>query len=304
MKEGYKAVAELAQGQHGLVTWHQAAEKGLNDWAIRELVRRGPLLREHRGVYRVQGSPNTWESRVQAAVLAAGPGALISHRSAAALWRLDGFDRDRRTIHISVPPDRRPRLSGATVHRTNDLAQAGATTRDGFPVTGLARTVLDLAATEPNAQVALRALDGARRRPHQLPWPDFWLCLFLHARQGRSGVATFRALLQKRDGQEPTQSDFEALLLDALIDAGLPAPTPQHQVGRLFIDLAYVPQRIGIECQSRAHHLNEADFERDPVRENRLQLEGWLIIQVTWARLRDDPAGVVAEVREAWARRS
>ena len=112
------------------------------------------------------------------------------------------------------------------------------TTRGGVTVTGLARTVLDLAATEPNRDVALRALDAARRRPHHLPWRELWACLALHARRGRPGVKVFRELLEHRDGTEPTGDVFEALVYDLLVDAGLPAPELQYPVGRYRLDLA------------------------------------------------------------------
>lgn len=270
---------------------------------ITELVRGGQWVRVHPGVYGINGAPETWQSRMKAVCMAAGPGAVISHRSGAALWDLDGFDPRRRIVHVTVPPGRRPRIAGARLHRSRDLTLGEVTTRHGIAVTGLARTVLDVAATEPNPQVALRALDAVRRAPHHLPWRHLWRCLILHARRGRPGIARFRAVLERRDGSEPTDEDFEALVLDLLIDAGLPVPEPRRWFGRYRIDLAYVRWKIGIECQSRGWHLNEQAFENDAIRENALQLDGWIIIKVTWARLREDPGAVVAEVREALARR-
>lgn len=302
MERMFARIGRIAGRQHGVVSRGQAVGCGLTAEMIERLVRDGQWVRVYRGVYRINGAPDTWPSRMMAVCFAAGPGAAISHRSAAALWGLDGFE-PRRPVHVSVPASRRPRVPGAVVHRSTDLELAKVTTRQGIPVTGLARTVLDVAATECNPQVALRALDSVRRRPHHLPWRHLWQCLLLHARRGRPGISRFRAILERRDGSEPTDVDFEALVLDLLIDAGLPVPTPRHRVGRYRLDLAYIPWKIGIECKSKGWHLNDQAFEEDAIRENSLQLQGWIIIQVTWARLRDNPGAVVAEVREALARR-
>lgn len=238
---------------------------------------------------------------MMAVALAAGPEAVISHRSAAALWGLNGFDPPT-TIEVTVPWRRQPEVK-ARVHRARDYELVERTVRDGIPVTGLARTVLDLCAVERNPQIPLRALDAVRRRPHRLPWSDLRRCLVLHARRGRRGITMFRSLLERRNGMEPPDGKLARLVFDLLVDAGLPAPECEYEVatgGRKYhLDMAYGPEKIDLECDGRDTHLNEEAFEADPVRDNTLELDGWLILHFTWQRLQRDPAGIVAEVRQA-----
>ena len=84
----------------------------------------------------------------------------------------------------------------------------------------------------------------------------------------------------------------------------LPTPVYEHPVdhpeGRHFIDLAYPgPRRVAVECVGRIGHDFDRAFESDPVRRNRLQLLGWIVIEVTWRRFVKAPESVIAEVAEA-----
>jgi hypothetical protein len=117
----------------------------------------------------------------------------------------------------------------------------------------------------------------------------------------------YRALLERRLGRTPPGTVIAADVLDLLVAAGLPEPEAEVRVtigGRRYrIDLAYRRPRIAIECLGKIGHLNERSFEEDPVRNNAFALEGWLQLQVTWRRLEEKPGSVVAEVRDALARR-
>src|SRR5690242_16501161 len=85
-------VARIASKQFGLVTRDQALAAGLSEDAIGRRVRSGRWVRLHPNVYRLAGAPDTWEQRILAAVLAAGPTAIASHLSAAVLWQVPGMD--------------------------------------------------------------------------------------------------------------------------------------------------------------------------------------------------------------------
>jgi len=91
------------------------------------------------------------------------------------------------------------------------------------------------------------------------------------------------------------------------MDAGLPEPELQYRVTanghRYRIDVAFPAYKVGVEGKSKAHHLTDLAFESDSIRDADLTMDGWIIIHVTWARLRDDPAGVVRRVRRALSRR-
>jgi hypothetical protein len=173
---------------------------------------------------------------------------------------------------------------------------------DDIPVTDPARLVLDLYASERNPEVARRALFSARKKK-LVTRTALDECLEGHARQGRRGVARLRADLELYGGAGCPETSFEDVIRHVLVVAGLPAPELQHWVtsagGRYRIDVAYPEFRVGIEGKSRAHHLTDEAFERDPLRDADLGIAGWIIIHVTWAQLSTDAAGVVRRARRA-----
>ncbi len=130
----------IAARQFGLITRAQALRAGVMPDGIKARLCSGRWLHSLPGLYAVAGSPATWEQRAVAAQLWAGPGAALSHLTAAAIWGL----RDARPLVIDVVTHRNIRASGVRVHRSpiasNDIARAGA-----FIVTSRDRTLIDLA---------------------------------------------------------------------------------------------------------------------------------------------------------------
>jgi hypothetical protein len=294
--------AHLAATQHGLVSTEQCRELGVSYSAVRRRVSSGAWIREVPGVYRMAGAPRTWEGRAMAAVLASGPEAVASHRTAAHLWGLRGFLAPGR-IEITVPRHRRTHeLAGVRVHETVAYHLVDAASRRGVCVTGAARTFIDLAAVLDDDLALLRALDEIRRLG-LASWPELWRVFVLHARRGRPGIVRARAVLDKRYGRRVPDTEFARLFMVMLDDAGLPEPVAEHWVRgdgwRHRVDLAYPPQRIAIELDGREGHLNEVAFEADPMRNNRLLLAGWVVLHFTWRRFVDAPAAVADEVRTA-----
>jgi predicted transcriptional regulator of viral defense system len=100
--------AAHAAAQHGHITSEQCRSCGLSSSAVRRLVTRRAWERVAPGVYRIVGAPPTWHGRALAAVLAAGPESLASHRTAAHLWGLEGFGPPGR-IEVTVRRHSRPR---------------------------------------------------------------------------------------------------------------------------------------------------------------------------------------------------
>lgn len=122
--------------------------------------------------------------------------AVASHRSAAALWGLRGFERTH--LEISVPRTRNPRSRGELiVHRSGDLALVmPSVVLEGIPVTPVGRTLLDLCAVVGRA-TAQRAMDDAQRRG-LIDWHGLLETAKTHARRGRNGMRLFHALLRDR----------------------------------------------------------------------------------------------------------
>ena len=158
---GDRAVAEIATGQEGLITTSQLLCAGLRPGAIRYRRERGRLHAVHRGVFLVGHRSISHVGRTAAAVLACGPTATVSHRSAGSLWEVVPR-HDRAAVHISSATHLRPR-TGLILHRRRAMEPADIRRRHRLPLTAPAMTLLDLAETEP-LPVLQRALNEARVR--------------------------------------------------------------------------------------------------------------------------------------------
>lgn len=303
--DDYAAILHgLSRGQHSAASWNQMRDAGIpEDWIIRE-AHRGRIIREGPSVYRPWGVKRHWKMRASAAVLSARVPALISHRSAAWLHGID--EHQPGIIDVTVPRHRRPRSrSGVQFHESRqfDIAAAGAKVLDGLPVTGVARTILDSCSVVRSLPDRLDLFDEARRLK-LVDWDDLWDCLVVHTGRGRKGIQRYRDVLLTRDGTAPAGTKFARRVGLLLESAGLPAPVCEHPVaheeGTYFLDLAYLaPRKVAVECIGRIGHDFESAFETDPVRRNRLQLLGWIVIEVTWRRFVNAPESVVAEVMQA-----
>jgi hypothetical protein len=296
--------AHLAAAQHGLVSTEQCRELGVSYSTVLRRITSGAWIREAPGVYRMAGAPRTWEGRALGAVLAAGPDAVASHRTAAHLWGLRGFPALGR-IEVTVRRHRRAHARrGTAIHESLAFDLIEATTRWGVCVTGPARTFIDLAAVVDDDFELLRALDEIRRS-RLASWANLWQALVLHARRGRPGIVRAREVLRRRYDRAVPHTEFARLFMVLLEDAALPEPVAEHLVRgdgwRYRVDLAYPQLLLGIELDGREGHLNEVAFETDPVRDNRLQLAGWDVLHYTWRRFTDAPAEVVDEIRAALA---
>jgi hypothetical protein len=205
-----------------------------------------------------------------------------SHRTAAALWALDGFSR--RQIEVLTMHGQGRSGSGWKVHETRRLSGVDLHEIDGIPCTAVPRTILDLAAVAHPFAVGL-ALDHACRR-----WPgmlDVVVQRFLElAGPGRRGTRLLRAMLDERLGRGRfTQSGFETNTLRLVRSVGLPEPVPQFMVRdgdfTVYLDLAWPSLLLGLECDSLAWHSGKRAHEWDRQRRRRLKALGWDVIEVT-----------------------
>lgn len=135
-------VARLAASQHGVVTTAQLRSLEIDRRAAAKRARAGRLHRIHRGVYAVGHDRLTFRGRCLAAVLACGADAVVSHRSAAVLWRLLPPAAFAVDVTVSGRSGKRSR-PGIEVHVSDTVAGA-ATTRHSIPVTRPARTLRDI----------------------------------------------------------------------------------------------------------------------------------------------------------------
>lgn len=297
---GEVSIIRLMQQQHGLISRVQALEAGMTARQIDHRVGSGHWVREHRGVYRHAAVPPTPLSRLFAATMAYG--GLASHRSAAALHRIDGYRLN--LVELSVAPGSNRAVKGVRFHQSTQLDLAKPVDRDGVPVTGLARTVLDVAAVVPRRRLD-RTVDAVLR-DGQLRLSDLWRVLASHARRGRPGCAALKASLESRFGSEPVPlSEWSRMVAELLVGTGLDHPVLEHRVndGRgafvAQVDLAYPDHRVAIELDSARWHDNRESFVDDRRRRNEITLAGWDVLNFTWDDYANRPQALCATVVRA-----
>jgi hypothetical protein len=258
-----------------------------------------------KGVYRLSGAPPSWHSDLLAPCLAYD--GIASHRAAARLLRIDGFDDA--PIEISVRRGRRALRIDGTVHERLDFDRARRSMRpiDGIPATDPVRLVADLGAVVP-FPVFEAAVDDLLRR-NLLTWAMARASLRQHAGRGRDGNGALRLLLNERFGDDVGDSALEKLFASQGRRRRIPVPSPQHSIydERGFIarvDYAYVEARIAIELDSVQHHLNREAFESDRRKRNRLKLAGWLVLEFTRRMIKTEPDTVFGQISAAVAERA
>jgi len=272
-RHGDAAIAELADRQHGVVARFQLLELGFGRGAIFRRVEAKRLHLVHRGVYAVGRRRVAREGWWMAAVLACGPGAVLSHRSAAALWDMRGGAPGR----VEVIVERRMRGRDGIRARQAKLLDDERTVHAGIPVTTVPRTLLDLAAVVQEHELR-RALEEAEIRGLSDPTP---LVALVERHRGHRGVAKLKAALPQLR-PTITKSELERRFLAFVHKAGLPRPlTNQWLATDLQVDCVWPEQRLIVELDSRAYHGTTAAFERDRKRDRRLVAAQWRVIRVT-----------------------
>lgn len=288
-------IRAIAASHYGLVTLSEAMACGLSIAQVKHRVRSGEWMRFHQGVYLLAATPRSFEQDVLAAVLAAGPFAVASHRTAAALWGLRGIEP--RGVAITVPSGSVGRIAGVTYHRTDVFPVDHWMTRpDGIRVTTPARTLLDLGADATETEVE-RAVHDAELRG-LVGRPELVGILDAIGGKGRRGTAHLRTALERMPVTGGVvESELELRFLRVVVRAyGLPTPVHQHRVGRFRVDFAYPLARLAIELDGRRWHGAASDRARDRRREEALAGAGWSVLRFTWADVHERPNGIATEI--------
>ena len=253
------------------------------------------------GVYRLSGSPPTWEQRVMVEVLAAGPASAASHRSAAALLGIPGFDRRGRP-ELTTPRVRRHRASSAIVHRWRPFPSDHLTVIQGIVTTRVARTLVDLAGVIKPGRTE-RAVDNCLAAG-TVTYRALNATFLELAGRGRSGVAVMRAILAERDElYAAPESELEAEFFALLREDGIELPVRQYNVGDDQdwigrMDYAFRGRRRLLELDSRRHHSSLLDRQADRERDARLRAAGWPPVErFTTDDVRNHPTETLARVR-------
>jgi very-short-patch-repair endonuclease len=281
-------IGEVAGRQHGVISRDQLIEFGLTKDSIHRRVLAGRLLPLHRSVYAVGHRNRSRETAWMAAVLASGEGAVLSHRSAGALW---GICRYEGRPQVTVPSQRRSK-SGIVLHRST-VAEDERTIHEGIPVTGVPRTIFDLGPTSDERQLERMINEAEIRRL----WDELSLHDLLHRYPSRPGAGTVRAaLLEHNERPTPTKSDLEELCIRFADRAGLPRPQTNVLIEGLEVDCVWREQRLIIEVDSWEFHRTRAAFERDREKSRILQAAGWRCVGVTYRQLEQGTEALARDV--------
>jgi hypothetical protein len=244
----------------------------------------------HRGVYAVGHTTLTAKGRWLAAVLTCGPGALLSHVSAAALWDLLRTSRSR--IDVTTMRQRLAPRHGIQVHEARTLHDRDRTLIHAIPVTALPRTLLDLAEVVSPHRLELACEVAERRRLLDMRA----MTEFLERSNGRRGVTLLRAAVSLPSGAIDTRSPLERRFLEFCRKYELPRPLVNVAVAGFEVDAHWPHQHLVVELDSVEFHHTRAAFERDRIKDVALQLAGERVVRVTHLRLANDPNRLASEI--------
>jgi very-short-patch-repair endonuclease len=268
-----RVIAVVAARQYGVVSAAQLVEAGISKDATFHRLRVGRLHRVHRGVYAVGHLRLSNDGRWMAAVLACGDGAVISHRSAAALWAL--LPTTGEVIDVTIGHGaRRRRRHGIRIHRSRTLTSDLSTLHRGIPVTTPARTIADLRRVVPPERLR-RAIREAEVLGFDL---------------GESGEPEF------------TRSELEHLFLRLCRRHRVPMPTPNAPVGRFTADFLWQERSLIVETEGYRYHRGRQAFEDDRERDIELRMRGYEIVRLSYRQVLDDPARIASMLRTLLSR--
>jgi very-short-patch-repair endonuclease len=224
-----------------------------------------------------------------AAVLAYGPGTVLSHRPGGAHWQIV---RDRGPCQVTVGKARRSRPN-IRVHHAH-LAADEITVHDGIPVTTVPRTLFDFA-----AEASQREVERAINESEVLRlWDELSLDRLLERYPRHKGNRAIRAVLRRRRaGATLTKSELEEMFITLIDSAGIPRPEINAIVESFEVDVLWRDVRLVVELDGRDAHGTAAAFESDRRRDRVLQVAGWRVVRITYRQMRDSPRAVVRDVR-------
>jgi very-short-patch-repair endonuclease len=297
-----RLIEPFTSRHHGVVTIATATRSGVSLSTWYRAHDEGVLERVYPGVSRIVGAPITRQQEIIAAVLAAGSGAMASHRTAASLWGVPRPDTD--PIDIILPARSRWNHPGrVVVHRPRDHADLVPVLRASIPTTNVLRTLCDLGAVDPDSvSDAVGHVLAAR-------WAKLGAiekAVIRHSERGRHGIVALRAAVQSWSIQaKPADSVLEKAMGDLFRRFRLP-PFEFHPVidGR-EVDFRIAGTNILIECDGwTTHGLDRRQFRDDRRRDIVHTGSGYVTVRLSYEDIVSRPAWTAGELRRVlttWA---
>jgi very-short-patch-repair endonuclease len=281
-------ISTVAARQYGHVTRSQLLEIGLAERTISGRIESGRLIVVHEGVDAVDYARPEPIARAAAVVLACGPGAVLSHSSAAALWGIRR--RWEFPLEVTVPSDRRrPEIR---IHRSETLARRDVRHQLGIRAMSPARTVLEIA-PRLNEKALARAVNDARLGGH-MSLTD--LSELLERMPHHQGARRLKPFVRSR--QAPTRSGWEDELTGFAERFGLPKPRLNTHVAGWEVDALFPDERLIVELDGWDTHQDKKSFESDRERDAATLEAGFATVRVTWGRFHDAAAREAARLHE------
>jgi len=290
-----REVWELVRRQHGVVSRRQLLELGYTPMAIRHRIKIGRLHPVRTGVYAVGRPQINREGRWMAAVLACGPEALLSHRSAAALW---GFGEETPgVIDISIARHSSLRRPGIRFHNRAGLWNRDMTRRLGIPLTSPVKTFLDLASVSGPITIE-RAVNEADKL--EVIDADS-LRRALDDRSGEPGVRPLRAILDEHTFRL-SDDELERLFRPLATAAGLPVPLTKVMVDKFEVDFFWPELGLVVETDGWRYHRTPSAQSRDALRFQRHVASGLTPLRFSHYQVKYEPRHVEDILRRTAAR--
>jgi very-short-patch-repair endonuclease len=286
---------EYAENHHGLVTQPAARRLGISRSAWYRSTRDGTLELIFPAVARLYGSARSREQSIAAAVFAAGPGAMASHRSAAYLWGVPRPDTD--PIDVILPKRaRETTLDGVVVHRPRDRRDLTPVLRQNIRTSNVLRLLCDLGAVDPASVSAAvgNVVTNGLASPVALR-----TAIEVHARRGRHGVPAFRRALEEWviDGK-PVESVLETAMSKLIATYRLPPMEFHANIAGYEVDFWIIDSPIVLECDGWDHHAKtQAQQSRDAARDGELTAAGHLPVRFTSRQITRHAAAQADRIR-------
>lgn len=290
---GDREIARIADVQKGFAVREQLLDAGLSRSAIAHRLRTGRLHEYYKSVYLVGRNVIEPLGREMAAILKYRGNAILSHRSAAAVWGLLAPSSDGVSVTVVVAgAHSRP---GLLVHRAQALDQRDLRAREGLPLTAPARAVVDLACEEPEAELE-EAVAVVRQRGLA---SDDEIRAAINRAPGRRGAARLERLLTTGDASGFTRSKAERRMRSLLRAAELPQPKANVPLLGYIADFLWAEPKLIVEVDGYLFHSDRRSFERDRRRDQVFAAAGYVVVRVTWTQLCEEPLAVVARIAQA-----
>lgn len=278
--------AELAKRSHGIVTRAELLDGGLTRGQVERRRKRGYLIVEFPGVYRVGHEAPSLEATYTAAVKACGEGAVLSGPAAACLYGLTSGSAP--VPHVTAPRERR--ATGVITRRSRAIERA---TYRGIPVTTVARTLVDLAA-ELSLRDLARACHEAGVKYGTTPAQVEEV---LARRPTAPGAGRLRRVLH---GDVPVSaSALESRFIRLLADHDLPLPFTNRPAGSFRVDCRWPEHRLTVELDSYRFHNSRHSWERDRQREREARSRGDDFRRYSYGDVCDHPRAMLRELHSA-----